>query len=216
VHNPNNPVVAVHAALERAFIFSGGGSLAPVSPGLSDFSAGAKLRILERKFVHGTFTLLDVATRPSSDYLPSRKQNAILVDPAIGWTPRQAPWKLRATVGMTSVGYSSGDYDEYPDNPDFVAGVGVEPPMRWGRLRLGLDFVDLMEAPALEDRVRFGVSYRFGLMEAMAGLNSAAATVGFSFLLSFVQAGVAYEIAREDLENGKQVTRIATEISVRF
>ncbi|MBC7385879.1 MAG: hypothetical protein H7301_06925 [Cryobacterium sp.] len=50
----------------------------------------------------------------------------------------------------------------------------------------------------------------------MAGANSDSMTAGLSFLLSFIQAGVVYEIGRNDLDNGKQETRVATEVSVRF
>jgi hypothetical protein len=216
IHNPNNPVVSVHAAIERAFVFSTGSSLIGMEPKLRDFAVGMKVRYVERKFVHGSFSFIDVGTREPRDYLPSQKQTAILANPVLAWVPGGNPWHLRTSIGAKNLGFSSAEYNEYPNAPDLEAGVGIEPPLGFGRFRLGLDFADLLGAPSFEDRLRFGVSYQFGVLELMAGANSASLTTGISFLLSFLQAGVSYEVARDDLENGKEETRIATEISVRF
>ena len=216
VHNPNEPVVAVNAALEQALVFSTGSSLIGISNAYRDFSVGLRLNILQRKFVHGSFSFLDVATKSTADYLPVRQQNSVLFDPVAAWIPVHHPWHFRVSFGVKNLGYTSDIYSEYPNQVDLVGGIGIEPPLNWGRLRIGVDFVDLIYANAPMDRARLGASYQFGLIELMTGLNTDAATLGISFLISFIQVGVVYEVAREDLQNGNQQTRIATEFGVRL
>ncbi|MBC7385878.1 MAG: hypothetical protein H7301_06920 [Cryobacterium sp.] len=157
--NPDNPVIAVHAAIEHAFEFSTESSVVGLFHGCRDVSVGLKLRILERKYVHGTFSLIDVATKESVDYLPVRKQNTVLVDPSIAWVPAGDPWHLRMSLTAKNLGYSSSSAFEYPDYFDVGGGIGVSPPVAIGTLQVGVDFVDLIEASRIQDRLRLGVSY---------------------------------------------------------
>lgn len=216
VHNPNDPEVAVNAAIEQSLVFATGTSLLSLSPDIRNFSVGVQLKLVQRKFVHGSFTLLDVATRETSDYLPVKQQSVALVDSSLAWIPRKNSWHLRMSIGLKNLGFSSANYGEYPDYTDLVGGIGIEPPVPVGRFRVGVDFTDLVHAAQIQDRFRLGTSYRYGLIELMAGRNSFASTIGISFLLSFIQASLVYEVDRNDLENGKQETRIATEFSARF
>lgn len=216
LHNPNFPEISLHAAIERSFVLGGGIALGTFDPRLHDFRFGMKARILERKFVHGQFSFARAATDDPRDYLPSRKQTAFLLDPALAWVGDKRPWKPRISLGAKNIGFASPYFDEYPNDVDLEAGVGVEPPIRFGRLRLGIDFVDLLYAPAVEDRFRLGASYRVGLIETMLGANSSVLTFGLQFSLNFLQTAVIYEFFRDDLDGGGAETRLSTEVTFRL
>jgi len=216
VHNPNLPVVSLHGAIERSMFFAYGDSLGGIAPELAPFSAGARVRVLERKFVHGEFSLIEATLLEPRDYLPTRKQTAVLIDPSLGWVPPEAPWKLRFSISAYNLGHASEEFPEYPNYVDFGVGIGAEPPVRFGKFRVGLDAVDLVDAPTLIDRIRFGASYKAGLMESMLGLRARTFSGGIMFSLSVVQAGVVYEFVRDDLNDQRLQTRIATEVSIRL
>lgn len=216
LRNPNLPTVSLHAAMERSFVVAGGTRLGLVDPVMKHFSFGAKLRIVERKFVHGQFSLFQATTEEPRDYLPSRKQTAFLLDPSFAWVGDRVTWKPRASIGVKNIGPAKPYFDEYPNNVDFEAGVGVEPPVRFGRVRVGLDLVDLMEAESFEDRLRLGGSYKVGLIETMLGANASVLTFGLNFSLNFLQTGVVYEYFRDDLGGGGAETRLSTEVVFRL
>jgi hypothetical protein len=216
LHNPNFPQIDLHAAIERSFVLAGGVNLGNFAPEMREFRFGTKARILERKFVHGQFSFAQAATDNPRDYLPSQKQTAFLLDPSVAWVGEKRPWKPRVSLGVKNVGFENQSFDEYPNAVDVEAGVGVEPPLRFGRLRFGLDLDDLIEAPTLEDRLHFGASYQVGLIETMIGANASVLTFGLQFGLDFLQAAVVYEFFRDDLDGGGADTRLSTEVSLRL
>ena len=74
----------------------------------------------------------------------------------------------------------------------------------------------MFRAPDLADRLRFGGSYRVGLIETMIGANASVLTFGLQFSLDFLQTAVVYEFFRDDLDGGGQETRLSTEVSFRL
>ena len=216
IHNPNFPAISLHAAIERSFVIGGGVPLGLLDPSMREFRFGARARILERKFVHGQFTFAQAGTEDPRDYLPSRKQTAFLVDPQFAWVGDRRPWKPRASLGVKNIGFTTGVYDEYPNAVDLEGGVGVEPPIPFGRLRIGIDLVDLVHAPDFEDRIRIGGSYKVGLIETMLGVNSSVLTFGLQFSLNFLQTAVVYEFFRDDIDGGGAENRLSTELSFRL
>jgi hypothetical protein len=220
-HNPNLPVVAIHASVERRLGFAGGVPLSLITPRLAPFSAGLGVRLLQRKFVHGSFSLLEAVASDPRALLPVTEQNAILLDPSLAAVTTFRRWKLSASVGLVNLGYTSTQSPLYPNWVDVNAGVGVEPPVRYGRWRLGIDFVNLVHADDALSRFRMGTSYQYGMVEAMTGVNSRSWTAGLQFVLQFIQAGIAYEFVRSDFYslagNGSAFeSRISTEFGVRL
>ena len=183
---------------------------------LREFRFGSRARILTRSFVHGQFSFAQAATDEPRDYLPRKRQTALLFDPSVAWVGERRPWRPRMSLGLTNLGCANGDHAEYPNDIDLQAGVGVEPPVRFGRFRLGVDFVDLFRAPDIEDRLRFGASYRVGLIETMLGANASVLTFGMQFSLNFLQTAVVYEFFRDDMDGGGAETRLSTEVSFRL
>ena len=214
VHNPNFPVVAVHASVERAFQVATGYSLAEAGEGWEPFSVGVRLRILERQFVHGSFTLFDAITQDPRALLPVQTQRVIFLDPVVGWVRNVSEWKLRASFGARNLGLHRPDTALYPEPFDLESGVGVEPPLGFGSLKLGVDFTDLIHGTDLASRPKLGASYRLGILEAMAGWNAEAVTFGLQFGIEIVQVGIVYELMRKDLEGAHAQDRIATEVSI--
>jgi hypothetical protein len=217
IHNPNLPVVAVHAALERSMTVSTGSSLGFLSPRLRELGAGMNVRIIDRSFIHSSFNLSQVATSPDPRMLvPVIGQNAVLIDPAVSWTPSRAPWKLRTSVGARNLGWTWPEVPLYSEEADLQAGVGVEPPLGFGRLKLGLDLIDMIHAEDLVSRFRVGTSYQFGMLELMSGVNAKSLSGGMQFTYDLFQAGIVYEFIRSDVEGGNPENRIATEFAVRL
>ncbi len=85
VHNPNLPVLAVHAAVESAFVLSGGIPLSFIDSSLDGLTFGSDLRILHRRYVHSSFSLLDVASTPTDQLIPVKTQLAFQMNPTLGW-----------------------------------------------------------------------------------------------------------------------------------
>lgn len=213
VHNPNLPVIAVHSALERSMSFASGVPITGV-PGLS---AGARLKLLERRYVHGSFSFLQLATESPSDFLPVKKQRAMLLDPSVSW--KASFWKpVRPTFSLAveNIGKTWPDDALYPESTDVDLGFGIEPSVKYGTLHLGMDLVNLANAPDLARRVRLGGGYHLGAMELLAGANRDVFSAGLQFGIQVVQAGIVYEFARTEMEGDGFENRIATEFSIRL
>jgi hypothetical protein len=217
VQNPNYPVIAVQAAVERELEFQGGTALGGISPVLKDFSVGAKLRLINRTFVSGEFSLAQVGADDPQSLLPVQKQLAAYLDPTIGWRPTVGRWKLWTSLGLVNLGTSNNPTPLYQAPVDIAGGVGVEPPLKYGRLRLGLDMVNLINNGGdAASMFKLGGSYKLGIMEAMGGWNENAITGGFLFGFQVVQVGVVYEFLRSELDGGFSENRISTEASIKL
>jgi hypothetical protein len=216
VHNPNLPVLEIHAALERALTFSGGIPLSWISSSLDGLTFGTDLKIISRKYVHNSFSLLDAASEPISQLLPVQNQIVLETDPTLAWKSYSGKWVFLTSITGTSIGYARPYDPLYADPADIAIGWGVEPPIGFGRLRFSLDLVNLINAPDLSSRVRFGTSYKFGILETMVGVNTNDFTAGMEFAAPILNVGLVYEFVRNDIEGGVPATNIATEFSFKF
>ena len=216
VHNPNLPVIAVHALVEKSLSFEAGVPLSLIFSGLEDFTLGARLSFLERDYVHGAFSLFDAIGSEPRSLLPTRAQQGVLIYPSVGWVSPKMPWKLRVSLGVNTIGNVWPEDALYPIQVDLGTGVGIEPPVGWGRWRVGLDLVQLIHGEDLLSRIRFGTSYQFGITEVMAGFNQNALTVGLQFGLHFITAGIVYEFLRNDFGGTTPGSKLATELSIKL
>ncbi|MGK5090330.1 hypothetical protein WDW86_22515 [Bdellovibrionota bacterium FG-2] len=184
-----------------------------ISPELHEFSAGTKLRLIERNYVHAAFSLFEAVTEDPRTLLPSKNQRAIFVDPYFGWHSESMPW---VGLSITNVGVATPRDTLYPEKKDLGIGVGVRPPLAFGILRVGIDAVNLFTAEDFLSRFRLGASYKFGIMELIAGANSNSGTGGLQYSLQVFQVGIVYEFMRGDLSGGEPENRIATEFAIRL
>ncbi len=219
VHNPNFPVVAVHAALERQLEISGG--FAPWDARKDwrgGVSLGLKSRVFYRQYVHGSFSLAQVLIDDPNSLLPPQQQRGFSFNPGVAWNSRDLVRraKFRASLGLKNLGASWPANDLYPENPDIESGVGAEIPLSYGTLIPTLDFVDWFRGDTLLARGRLGLSYRIGMLEPMIGVNARALTLGAQFGISLVQGGIVYEMFRQDFSGRSADNRIATELSIRI
>ncbi len=217
VHNPNFPVIALHAAVERSLGVGGGWRVG------RDFSVGVRGRLLERHFVHSSFSLFQALAEEPRSLLPVRVQRAALVEPAFAWVPRKLAWRPRLSLMATNLGpvWRDGPPETepalYPSRPDLAFGAGLEPPVGFGDLRVGVDLVELLHAgQGLSSRLRLGASYRFGILEAMTGWNATSTAAGVQFALGVAQVGIVYELVRSDGSAGGFGEKIATELAIRL
>lgn len=216
VHNPNYPIIAIHAAVERSFTFGGGGSLGVLSESVKEFRMGAKLRILERRFVHGTFSLFQASSEPSESFLPVQTQKAIWLDPSVAWVPETIPWKFKLSATAFNLGKAWPENALYIEKSDLSLGTSIEPPVPLGKIRVGVDWVNLIHASELSQRFRTGASYQLGVLEGMLGYNETAATVGLQFGLQIIQAGIVYEFGQAYETDSPLQNKIATEVAIRL
>jgi hypothetical protein len=217
VQNPNFPVIAIQASIERSLEFQGGVSLGELSPRLRELSVGARLRLLDRNYVSGSFSLAQSLTDSPQSLLPVRQQFAAYLDPTIAWRPAIGKWRLWSSLGLINLGGASTGDPLYKTSVDIAGGVGVEPPLKYGRLRLGVDFINVFNNGGDAASIfRLGGSYQLGILEAMAGYNENSVVSGLLFAFQVVQAGVLYEFRRAELEGGFSDNRISTEISVKL
>lgn len=216
VHNPNLPVLAVHASIEREFILAGGVPLSDINPALDGLTFGSDLRILQRRYVHSSFSLLDLATTPTSELLPVKVQVALVMDPTLAWRSFYEKWTFLSSITVTGVGPAAPEDPLYSDPTDVTLAWGVEPPLGFGTLRLGLDVIHLVHGTDLGSRLRFGTSYKFGILETMLGANSNDLTAGMELSGSFINVGLVYDFIRNDIEGGSPETKVATEFSFKL
>ena len=216
IHNPNLPVIAIHASVERSFTLAGGIPLEMLDRSLGGFSFGTRARLLQRKYVHGSFSMFQAISDDPRALLPTKSQTAVLLDPTLGWTSPKTLWKPRASLGLSNLGKTWPDDALFPISTDLTAGLGVEPPVKFGRFRVGLDLVNLLYAPDLLSRTRLGTSYQFGVVEIMAGMNAHSLSGGLEMGLQIIQVGIVYEFIRDDFGGTSPESRISTEIAIRL
>lgn len=217
VHNPNLPVVAVSAALERQLTFASGTSLGFVAKEISDFSIGGSLRLVERTFVHNSFSLPQTVTDNPRSLLPVQKQKGIFFEPSLGWSRTvYLPWKFHSAMTVRNLGKAWPYSSLYSELTDLEWGFGIERPFGVGTINLGIDLVNVFRGTSLENRLRAGTSYKFGIMEIMAGANDTALSAGMQFGIQFIQGGIVYEFMRSDTAGRPLENRIATEVTIKL
>jgi hypothetical protein len=215
VHNPNFPVIALHASLERSLSFSGRLPLSKLDEDLDGLSFGTRVRLIERKYVHSSFSLFEAMNEEPRSLLPVREQKGAFIEPSVAW---QLPteWKTYLSAEVKNLGTVWPKDTLHDDPTDLGVGGGVGIPLSYGTLRLGLDLVNLFTARTLLSRPRLGISYQIGVLEWMAGVHKNLMSTGLQFSFQVVQVGIVYELVRSDFVETTPGSRIATEFAIRL
>lgn len=216
VHNPNFPVIAVHAAKERSLGVKGGVPLSWLDPHLEKFSVGLGIDVFERKFLHGSFSLFQALTEDANQFLPIKEQSGVHIVPALSYKEDDSLWNLLGTVSVSNLGPTWGEDAAYPNKQDVNLGVGISPNVGFGKWSLGVDLVNLITGIGFIDRFRVGTSYQLGAMEVMTGWNRDYVAVGLQYRISIVQAGIVYEFMTHEYGGLSGGSKIATEVSIRL
>lgn len=220
IHNPNFPVLAAHASVERTMNFGTGFQGDSIAPWLKHFHFGGRVRILQRQFVHGSISLFQAFTDDLGNLLPVTTQRALYLDPAIGFArPLQISrysWKVRSSLSVKNLGKIWHPHPLYPDRKDLDFGIGFEPGLKFGKLQFGVDFVDLIHGESLKSRMRIGSSYQFGILELSGGFNENAITSGMQIGFQMLQLGIVYEFSRKDFSGTSAGSKISTEFGIRI
>lgn len=217
VHNPNFPVIAIHAAIEQSFYLGTGFELGDLSPKLKEWSVGLKARFLKRNYVHGSFSMFQAVTDEPRNLLPAKEQTALLIDPAIAWSRKtKGGPRYSATASVSNLGQHWPVDPLYPDPVSLNLGTGAEIPLPLGRARAGLDITGINSSGNVWDTLHFGGAYLLGITQIMAGANSHSLTAGAAFGFQLLQASVIYEFIRDDFSETAVSSRISTEFTVRL
>jgi hypothetical protein len=216
IHNPNFPVVAVHASVEKSIVFSAGFPIWTSDQSTEMLSIGAKFRILQRKYVHSFFSLFQAMSEDPRILAPVRSQNALFLDPFLGWSSSKLFWKPRFSLSIQNIG-TSWPYDPlYSEPSDLAVGIGIAPFLGVGQFRLGVDISNLLHAENLESRFRMGTSYRLGILEPMLGLSKNTVTGGVLCGFQIFQAGIIYQWFKSYVASISSENKIATEFSIKL
>lgn len=196
VRNEANPDVELLVMEESGFHFQSGYELT------KNFYIGAQVRFVERKFIKNRFRLVDLGTPSGSDILKSKSQKASYFEPAFTYMSG-GKWNPRFSFLMANLGFEDKEYDEVPVEPDPQVGLGISPPIAWGSLDLMLDYKSLTYLESFEEKLHFGVLYRFGAMNLSGGLDAHGMSAGVYYSIEQVNAGVMYsttQVANQDEE----------------
>ncbi len=216
VHNPNFPVIAVHAAKERSLGLKGGVPLSWVDTRLEKWTLGLSINAFERKFLHGSFSLFQALTEDANQFLPIKEQSGVHFEPALSYKEDASLWNLLGTLSVSHLGPTWGEDPAYPNHQDLNLGLGISPEIGFGKWSLGVDFVNLISGEGFMDRFRIGTSYALGAMEVMTGWNRDYLAVGLQYRISIIQAAIVYEFMTHEYGGLSGGSKIATEISVRL
>ncbi|HEX4924140.1 MAG TPA: hypothetical protein VFV50_08640, partial [Bdellovibrionales bacterium] len=181
VRNQAYPVVALRAAQERSLRVQAGG---PVTPWLQ---AGLQTRLVDRKFVQNEFSMFE-AIADGESVLAPKEQKLVYLEP--GLTILGAgTWEPKLSAMISNMGFTDRTFEETKQSPVLDTGVGVAPPIGFGKLELGLNYRASDMRPDLWDRFGLGADYRLGLIEATMGWGRE--YLNFGLMSSFWSAHVA-------------------------
>ncbi len=202
IRNKSYPVVALHALQSRIWAVQTGWALN------EEIAVGAEASFNERKFIHTEFDAFEAAAEDGERFLKPRTQNSALFEPGIIYSPNLA-WRPKLSAKIEGIGHYNHHYDELQDEPGINVGIGATPPLRWGRLELGIDYRKNPNSNYFLESLHAGVSYQFGHMTAVSGLSSTSATAGIMFGLDSIRAGIIYSSTRipfaDDVEYAQSI-----------
>lgn len=189
VRNEANPIAEVSLFEESGFAFQSGYQLS------ESWFVGAQLRTLERKFIRKQFQITELATPQGKDLLKAKEQTAFFVDPAISYIATDFH-KLTLSFMLYNLGSAKPVAEEINEPVQAQFGLGISPPLRWGKLQLGLDYRQIAENASDEEHLHLGALYTYGAMNISMGIDKQGASVGIFYLLDKVNAGILYSSTR--------------------
>lgn len=216
IHNPNLPVIAIHASIEQHLTFSYGNTIDFMPKDSGKFSFGVQTRLIKREFVHGSFTLPQVLTEDPSQLLPNKQQYIGFINPSLAWVPESNPLGMRLSLAGKNFGFRSSDDPLYVEKPDFEFGVGMRKWIGYGKLDLGIDITDIINEESILSRFRLGAAYQIGVFTGMIGINQDNLSLGMQFDIKMFRVGISYEFIRSEIQQGNPENLLATELGVEL
>jgi hypothetical protein len=189
VRNAVYPVIDVLAFLERNFTVQTGFG---VGHGIY---LGLQGRLVNRRFIQTSFSVFDLATDTQNKILQPKTQNGFLLEPSIAYFAGGA-WSPRISAAVTNMGFYDENHPEFANVPIPQVGVGVQPPLQYGVLELGIDYREDARLDGISEKLLPGASFRMGAMQLVASINARNMNGGVLFSMSPMRVGIVYNSTR--------------------
>lgn len=193
VRNEANPEAEISAFEETGLTLQSGYEF------FEGFHLGIQTRILERKFVKQRFKLLVLGTDEGKNILKPKQQSVQYFDPAATWIISNN-WKPKLSLMVMNLGFSSEQYDEFPEPVEPQLAVGLSPPVGWGDLDLELAYRSMTYEESDLNKLRFGALYRFGSMNLTSGIDNNGASAGVYYTIDKFNSGILYSTTKTSSE----------------
>jgi hypothetical protein len=180
------PVVALHALQARSWTGATGYDLT------KELSLGLSASFVQRKFIQTSFDAFEAASESGSNLLSPQTQNAFFLSPGLVYQ-LHVPWRPRISILGRNIGFANQYFSALDDEPEVGVGFGVTPPLRWGKLEIGLDYEAVKDPTDTVNRLHLGASYQFGHMTILVGASQDDYSGGVMFGLDSIRAGIIYK-----------------------
>ncbi|MBK9321882.1 MAG: hypothetical protein IPM97_02800 [Bdellovibrionaceae bacterium] len=186
IRNSALPTITLFAGQER----SATGQIASYAEG--NFYWGLQLRGVERKFVLSEFTLTDALAEGGTRHFDSKTQRAIYLEPGLLYSFEDFDWRPQTGLTIKNAGAVDRKYDGLPNSPEWHWASSIRPPLGYGELEFGVDFLFSSNAPELKDIAKFGASYRIGAVQTLASIGDSEYSLGFILQYYRWNGGLSY------------------------
>lgn len=186
IRNSSLPVITLYAGQEQTLT----GQVASFAD--NDFFWGLQVRGVERKFILSEFTLTDALASGSSQYFQTHSQRALYLEPGVLYAFESKPWKPQAGLTIKNAGFVDQKYEVLSTSPEYHAAGSVKPPVGFGELELGLDFMFSTYQREARDVPRVGASYKLGAMQALGSYGDKEYSAGFLLKYDIWNGGLTY------------------------
>lgn len=182
--NDANPEIELYAIEEQNLTLQSGISL-------GNFDFGIEIKKMDWKFIRKRFFLFSLATEQGRENLKPQKQSALFLQPAINYN-MPLPWKPRIALQIVNLGQIDNHYDDFTHPPELQVGLGVTPPIPYGRLDLLFDYKSLTDNDSDINKFHFGALYRYGVLNLGLGLDGHGGSLGIYYGLEQINAGILF------------------------
>lgn len=184
VRNDANPDVELFAVDEQDLTIQSGFSF-------GDFDIGVELKKTDFKFIRQRFKLLALSTQQGVDAIKPKKQSALFIQPAATYN-LPFDWSPRVVLQIVNMGVVDEKYDEFRHPVEAQFGLGISPPVPYGKLDLLLDYKSLNYEEKADEKIHLGALYKYGVMNLGFGLDANGASLGVYYGLEQINAGILF------------------------
>jgi hypothetical protein len=188
VRNQANPDVDLFAVEEQDLTLQTGYSI-------DQLDLGVEFKKTDWKFIRQRVKLLALTTQQGSDSIKPKNQSAYFIQPAANYN-FDFSWSPKMAAKIVNLGQLDKTYDEFPHPVEVQLGVGISPPVTYGKLELMLDYKSLNYEEKDFEKLHLGVLYKYGAMDIGLGLDNNGASAGVFYGLEQINSGILFSTTK--------------------
>jgi len=201
VRNEANPDLQLDLKKEEWFILQGGGLI------FNGFYWGVRFRTGQRQFIQQEDKLFNLLVEQNRSKFKPKKQSLTLLEPGLTFQG-EGVWSPSVHFVLANLGSVQGGEEEYPNKVDPQWGLGIRPPLAWGRLLFLLDYKQLgVQDQATIQKLHLGISYLLGTMTTMLGIDSRGISFGVFSALKQINTGISIATTRVSWVDSENYTQ---------